>query len=424
MSNIMCILLFLNWFILSGFLALTLTYKSYRVFFGSFSFLSFSIALSSLSNDYELNATTVALIYCGLMSVTVGAVLTHMVLPKSAVNISGKKAKFQGAIKWYLIVSTFSLVCLAFFFILFKKNGTIPIFSMLIDQVSPKELKEIRAASYKTNSGLITFPMSILRSSVAPIIVVVATHFISHGKYRITSYSAILISLLYSTYSTAIFPTAYLILIIALYFIFQFRLRLYSIITCLSAAFITLNVPVLFDYFGQVGNTDSIPYSVLFIDSISRHVGRFVYDQAKLIESYTVFVESFGFGGGAYHAPTSFFIGKREDVANLVFLFNDPNGYYLGKASVPFMGGAYADGVFLAVIFTGVNIGALLIFGELIIRRYTLSPLRDALTIAYAGQGWLMPSALFGTGIISKGWLPSIIICIFISKILVKESKD
>lgn len=405
---------------MTGWLAFRLSYLSVKVFYFSFTFLIFSIPLSKLSYNYDLNVEAMAIIFFGLLSITLGILISHAIIPKSIVDFAEDKAEILGGSRWRFLVITFSLLCLTLFYILFMRNGTIPIAAMLIDKVPPQELKEIRAASYKTNSAFITFPMSILRSSVATVIVAVATHHIVHGKSLITSYLAILIALVYSTYSTAIFPTAYLILIITLYFIFQFTLNARFITTSLFIVFITLNTPVLFDYLAQSGHYDSISYSTLFIKSMTRHVSRFIFEQAKLIEAYTIFVDNYGFGGGVYHTPSSIFIGKKLDIANLVFLFNNPDGYYLGKASVPFMGGAYADGGFFAVIFAGITIGTLLVFGELVIRRYTLGALRYPFIIAYSGQGWIMPSALFGTGIISKGWLPTILICILFSRILAK----
>ena len=109
----------------------------------------------------------------------------------------------------------------------------------------------------------------------------------------------------------------------------------------------------------------------------------------------------------ASHRPIALLLGlEKKNVANIVFLFRNNRGFYLGNASAPFVGHLYADfgllGVLIGAILTGIILQAVHIY--CVRKEYNLFNL--ALYIMVVWIGFAVPSTNITTGLLSKGLIP------------------
>lgn len=145
----------------------------------------------------------------------------------------------------------------------------------------------------------------------------------------------------------------------------------------------------------------------VLIFETSRLFERFILVIPDILLSYVEFYNGNHLLGSA-HRPIAILLGKESvKVANQIFLYRDPGGYFLGNATVPFVGPLYADfgliGVFLGSIIVGLTLHGLQIF---LLRRYSRNILSLAVFIVFVWTGYSATSSTFTTGIISKGLVP------------------
>jgi len=356
----------------------------------------------------KINADYILMIFLGVIGVLLGAVFISLIFnfQKNEVGLfihecmkNSRNPKLLNRVMIFVGL----LASIILMLIYQKYVDQIPILYLLSGESDARLLKSVRASGYKTITQFITHPMNMMRSTVYPffvalslLIYLIRKHFLSLLHFLIILTMAVT----FNSYTTALKPVAMLFVIIFLSLWILRKLSLFQSILIFLGFF---SFPVLSTYISK-GNS-SLTQVLIF--ETSRLFERFILVIPDILLSYVEFYNGNHLLGSA-HRPIAILLGKESvKVANQIFLYRDPGGYFLGNATVPFVGPLYADfgliGVFLGSIIVGLTLHGLQIF---LLRRYSRNILSLAVFIVFVWTGYSATSSTFTTGIISKGLVP------------------
>ncbi|MGA1864957.1 MAG: hypothetical protein ACMUHX_07840 [bacterium] len=292
---------------------------------------------------------------------------------------------------------------------------SLPIAYLLSSDIDAVMLKLVRASGYKTLPNYITHPMNFIRMVLFPYLIVLT--FLLVHKFRTNRLRALfmvtfLSGIVFNSYTTALFPVVMLFAILLLAFWITRSIKIRHLPLILSGA---LAFPLL----SAILAHRSIEISSVVTKEIIRHLLRFIYEIPDILLSYvTLYWDAGSRLMGSAHRPLSILLGQESlNVSNIVFLYRNPSGYYLGNASAPFVGHLYADfglwGVFTGAIITGIILQGVHIY--CVRRENNLFNL--ALYIMVIWAGFATTSTNITTGLLSKGLIP-VLFLPFIMKIV------
>ncbi|MGA1840521.1 MAG: hypothetical protein ACMUIU_07845 [bacterium] len=292
-----------------------------------------------------------------------------------------------------------------FLFLAYSKSiPHLPIAYLLSSDMDAVMLKLVRASGYKTLPNYITHPMNFVRMVFFPYLIVLTfllAHQFRKNGLRLLFMVTFLSAVIFNSYTTALFPVVMLFAIILLTSWVKHSIKVRHLPLILIGAFA---FPVISAYLTR---SSSGMLSIMEGEFI-RHFQRFFYEIPDILLSYVIFYWDAGSKLlGSAHRPFSLLLGQKSlNVANIIFLYRNPTGYYLGNASAPFVGYLYADfglwGVLIGAIATGIILQAVHI--HCVRREHNLFNL--ALYIMVVWAGLVTPATNITTGLISKGLLP------------------
>lgn len=348
------------------------------------------------------------MIFLGLIGVFIGSVLVSLWMhfnPKETRKFLS--SDFTTGSQIYTIFPSILIIIglTALLFLMYSKSlPKLPLAYLLSSNAEAGMLRVIRASGYKTLPQYITHPMNFVRMVLYPYIIILT--FLLAQKIRTVGLRmlfvvTLLTGIIFNSYTTALFPVVMLfaILFLTLWITHSIKVQHLPLLLIGSLIFPLLSVKLVHP---------SLSMMSIFEGEIIRHFQRFIYGVPDILLSYVMLYWEAGSKlMGSAHRPFALLFGQENlKVANIVFLFRNNRGYYLGNASAPFVGHLYADfglwGVLIGAVVTGIILQAVHIY--CVRREHNLFNL--ALYIMVVWAGFATPATNITTGLFSKGLIP------------------
>lgn len=297
-------------------------------------------------------------------------------------------------------------VAAALLFVLYSRIGTIPGWEFLRIGAEGPTLRVLRASAYKTLGEAYTQPMNLVRLTLVPYLIIVATlQRFAAKKMSLGAWLAILAGgLAYNAYAGALYPVLALFVLVLLTNWVTGDLRTFRVVGCILAGVLILG------FSGSVVMPQEVPIATATWTESIRLVERLFVDTPVLLGDYVEYTRTRGgFLGGAAHRPLALVLGKEHvNVANLVFVWRHPDGFELGNASVPFVGYLWADFGLSGVAVGALVLGVVLALAHIAVVRSAPSMVMLATYIMVTWCGYATTASSITTGLLSKGLVPAL----------------
>jgi hypothetical protein len=354
----------------------------------------------------ELRLLYLTMIFAGTLAPVVGAWLAaeylRMVPGDTLAFLNSEPTLRLSPRRFGLLVGTSTLLCLAFLFTLWRIVGDLPVLAAIAGAVTGDEMKLLRASTYKTISQTITHPMNFFRVGVVPFLVCAAAARAVWTSKRLERFLLVFVvamGVVYNSYASALYPVALLFVLLALSWQYLGTLDARKL---LIAGVGALSFPIVWGAAVLVQGRSVAGVALL---ELTRHGQRFLFLIPDVMWSY---VELYSgprghLLGGAHRPLAVLFRQPSVNAANEVFLYRDPDAFFLGNATAPYESYFFADFGIPGVLVGGVLVGVILQVAHYLAIRSPLSELTLARFVLVCWGGYSVTLSSAFTGVASKG---------------------
>lgn len=364
-------------------------------------------AVIASSPEHFARATFFASVVVTLITVPIGVLLASLMLRLSGTEASAFFERditpLQRPDRFNRILgfAAASAVILSIAYLL--ESGTPPLIALIKQPGEYLLLRDMREESFKLLDSPLRYFYYVLRTFGWPFVIalsLVRTLQAPEPKWRLATAAIAGLGITYASLSIAKQPVAaiFAIMFLVVLIVRGVRIRSSSLV---GMPVVVLSFPVLVVLLAQSGSGVNLWSAVIAI------LNRLFYIPAYVLYYYfEVFPEQVGHLNGLTIGKLASVLGRETfESANYVYRYIYPERIDSGLANAAFIGNAWADFGFIGVIVSGLLLGFLMQYCQILVFR-SRKTLYDLATYAFLIFGfWLVNSTALPTVLLSNGVL-------------------